>query len=69
MNKMSFSFGRLMHYAVLIMLAVIFLFPVVWVALSSFKYQQEIFQVPMTFLPKNGRSITMCFRSLRTTFL
>ncbi|MGI6215349.1 MAG: carbohydrate ABC transporter permease [Christensenellales bacterium] len=52
MNKMSFSFGRLMHYAVLIMLAVIFLFPVVWVALSSFKYQQEIFQVPMTFLPK-----------------
>jgi alpha-1,4-digalacturonate transport system permease protein len=52
MNKMSFSFGRLMHYAALIMLAVIFLFPVVWVALSSFKYQQEIFQVPMTFLPK-----------------
>ena len=41
-----------MHYAALIMLAVIFLFPVVWVALSSFKYQQEIFQVPMTFLPK-----------------
>ncbi len=52
MNKNSFSFGRLVEYIILIILALLFLFPVIWVALSSFKHQQELFQVPMTFFPE-----------------
>ena len=37
---------------ILIVLAVLSLFPVLWVALSSFKPQSELFRVPMTFLPE-----------------
>ena len=38
--------------ALLIILAVATIFPVFWVALSSFKPQSELFSSPMTFLPK-----------------
>ena len=37
---------------ILIVLAVVSLFPVVWVALSSFKPQSELFTSPMTFFPQ-----------------
>ena len=37
---------------ILIVLAIVSLFPVIWVALSSFKPQNELFSSPMTFFPK-----------------
>lgn len=40
-----------LKYLALALLAALFLFPVLWVVLSSFKPQQELFQVPQTLLP------------------
>jgi len=37
---------------VLSFLALIFIFPYIWIILSSFKPQQEIFRMPPTFLPE-----------------
>lgn len=34
------------------LLAIITLFPIIWVALSSFKLQSELFSMPMTFFPR-----------------
>ena len=36
-----------------ILIVVIYLFPVIWMILTSFKSQSEIFATPPTFLPKN----------------
>lgn len=43
---------RAFQYALLTLLALLTLFPVIWVALSSFKPQTELFRLPMTFLPR-----------------
>ena len=40
-------------YLALILLALIDLFPLFWIGISSFKTQGEIFRYPPTFLPKN----------------
>ncbi|MBZ4674109.1 MAG: ABC-type transporter, integral rane subunit [Spirochaeta sp.] len=40
------------HYGLLIILALGTLLPVLWVILSSFKPQSELFRVPLTFLPQ-----------------
>jgi alpha-1,4-digalacturonate transport system permease protein len=41
------------HYAVLILLSLATLLPVLWVVLSSFKPQSELFRVPLTFIPQD----------------
>jgi alpha-1,4-digalacturonate transport system permease protein len=41
----------LLQYALIVILAAGTLFPVLWVAISSFKPQSELFRFPMTFLP------------------
>ena len=46
------KFTNNVFLVILIILAVVSLFPVVWVALSSFKPQNELFSSPMTFFPK-----------------
>ncbi len=40
-----------LKYLALALLGALFLFPVLWVVLSSFKPQQELFRVPQTLLP------------------
>lgn len=40
------------HYVLLIILALGTLLPVLWVVLSSFKPQSELFRVPLTFFPQ-----------------
>lgn len=40
-------------YVVVTLLAIIFLFPILWVALSSFKSGSEMFRYPPTFFPEN----------------
>jgi alpha-1,4-digalacturonate transport system permease protein len=45
--------GRLItRYIAFLFFTFIFLFPVVWVLLSSFKTQTELFTYPLTFLPE-----------------
>ncbi len=44
--------GSTMFYLVLLVIAIIDLFPLLWIALSSFKPQVEIFRMPPTFLPE-----------------
>lgn len=51
MNKQPVS--KTLHYAVLILLSLITLLPVLWVVLSSFKPQSELFRVPLTFIPQD----------------
>ncbi len=50
MSKKSHT--AVFHYLVLIILSAITLFPVLWVILSSFKPQSELFRVPLTIIPK-----------------
>jgi alpha-1,4-digalacturonate transport system permease protein len=45
--------GRVLTYAVLVVLAVVVLVPIVWLALSSFKTQSELAQRPPSLLPKS----------------
>ena len=40
-------------YPVTILFALLAVFPVIWVILSSFKPQSELFSFPMTFLSRN----------------
>jgi multiple sugar transport system permease protein len=40
-------------YLVLILIAIVDLFPLLWIALSSLKTQLEIFRMPPTMLPEN----------------
>jgi ABC-type sugar transport system, permease component len=51
MNKQRMY--RIVHYAVLILLSLATLLPVLWVVLSSFKPQSELFRVPLTFIPQD----------------
>jgi alpha-1,4-digalacturonate transport system permease protein len=51
MNKQPVS--KTLHYAVLILLSLITLLPALWVVLSSFKPQSELFRVPLTFIPQD----------------
>lgn len=46
-------FGKTAFYVLLCIIAFIDLFPFVWILLSSFKKQMEIFAWPPTFLPQN----------------
>lgn len=50
MNKRKTS--AVFHYAILLVLSLVTLLPVLWVVLSSFKPQSELFQIPLTFIPK-----------------
>jgi len=50
MNKRKTS--AVLHYAILLVLSLVTLLPVLWVVLSSFKPQSELFQIPLTFIPK-----------------
>lgn len=60
MNKSrSISF----QYVLLIILAFITIFPVLWVVLSSLKPQSELFRVPLTLIPK-----TWTFENYRASF-
>ncbi len=43
---------RALKYIALILLSAFFLFPVAWVVLCSFKPQTELFQVPLSFIPR-----------------
>ncbi|NLK04830.1 MAG: carbohydrate ABC transporter permease [Spirochaetales bacterium] len=43
----------ILQYALLVLLALSTLLPVLWVVLSSFKPQSELFRVPLTFIPKD----------------
>ena len=43
----------ILQYALLVLLALATLLPVLWVVLSSFKPQSELFRVPLTFIPKD----------------
>lgn len=43
---------RYLYYALLTLLALAVLFPVIWIVLSSFKAQSELFRQPMTLLPR-----------------
>ncbi|WP_205684045.1 carbohydrate ABC transporter permease [Cryobacterium aureum] len=45
-------FSRLWIHGVLLLLAIVFLAPLVYILLNSFKSADEIFQVPQSFLPK-----------------
>lgn len=49
MNKKT---SRTLHYIFLVLAAAFTLFPVLWVVLSSFKPQSELFSFPLTFLPE-----------------
>ncbi len=42
---------RVCYIASLIFVAAIFLFPILWILLTSFKTNTEIYQVPITYLP------------------
>ena len=44
--------SRLWMNAVLVVLAILFLAPLVYIVLNSFKPAGEIFQVPQSLLPK-----------------
>ncbi len=52
MNK-KYSVSVILQHVIVLLLAIYCLFPVIWVVLSSFKPQSELFRIPMTFLPKN----------------
>ena len=50
-NRPRFSFWRMVLYAICIVLAILFLFPIVWTAISSVKPPPEASAAPPTFLP------------------
>jgi len=52
MNK-KISLSLVFQHIIIVILAAYCLFPVIWVCLSSFKPQSELFKIPMTFFPKN----------------
>lgn len=52
MNK-KYSISLILQHIIVILLAIFCLFPVIWVCLSSFKPQSELFKIPMTLLPEN----------------
>ncbi|HHT07756.1 MAG: carbohydrate ABC transporter permease [Christensenellales bacterium] len=47
----SHALRRYLPLLGLVLLAFLFLFPLLWIVLSSFKPQTELFRVPMTLLP------------------
>jgi len=49
MNKTARSIPK---YIALVLLSCFFLFPVAWVVLCSFKPQSELFQLPLSFIPR-----------------
>jgi len=44
--------NKLLKYILLIVVSCIFLFPILWVIISSFKPQSELFTYPLTILPR-----------------
>jgi len=52
MNKKNFTYTHIAKFIGILLLALLALFPVLWVALSSFKPQSELFRFPLTFIPK-----------------
>ena len=52
MNKKNITYKHIAKFIGILLLALLALFPVLWVALSSFKPQSELFRFPLTFIPK-----------------
>lgn len=42
----------ILYYLILIILSVVMVFPLIWMFLSSLKTTEEIFAVPLEWLPK-----------------
>jgi len=57
MNKLQSRIKNFVLFLLLIVLAVIFLSPYIWLGLSSFKTEGEIFQMPPTVFPNNPVTI------------
>jgi alpha-1,4-digalacturonate transport system permease protein len=53
MNKKTVSASHIIFGVVCVILALFTIFPVFWIILSSFKPQDELFEVPMTLLPRD----------------
>ncbi len=68
MNK-AISYKTIVKYTGLIVLAAFFLFPVLWVALSSLKPQQELFQMPQTIFPRKWTAENYLFSFSQSNFL
>lgn len=43
MNKKSSTAGKLINYVILIFIALVFMFPLIWMVVSSFKTDAQIF--------------------------
>ena len=52
MRKNRFTFGRLISWLILAVVAFMAIFPLVWMALASFKDRTEVFAVPLRILPE-----------------
>jgi ABC-type glycerol-3-phosphate transport system permease component len=52
LQRFAHTVRRIPLYLILIVLALVDLFPLFWIGVSSFKSQGEIFRYPPTFLPK-----------------
>ncbi|MBN1351069.1 carbohydrate ABC transporter permease, partial [candidate division KSB1 bacterium] len=51
-RKKPISFGRGMLHAVIILGCIVFSLPFVWLIITSFKDSQEVFAIPMRWIPK-----------------
>ena len=49
--QLRLNIGRIGLYVILIVMAIIFLFPIIWSALYSFKTPEEAIAIPPTYLP------------------
>lgn len=49
---MSFRLKYKLHYILLTVFSIVMVFPLIWMFLSSFKTTEEIFAVPLQWLPK-----------------
>jgi len=67
-KRLTWSFGRLTaRYGLFLFFTIVFLFPVLWVLVSSFKSQTELFTYPLTIFPHHLtlENYTAAFRSGR----
>lgn len=53
--RKQFQWKKILRYLVMSIIAIIFLFPIYWVFISSVKSPSEIFAVPAVFWPKTWR--------------
>ena len=53
-QKKTKQMARILTYFVLVIAAVICLFPFIWMVSTSFKPMSDIYSMPPTLIPKNG---------------